>query len=420
MSLDLVQSAQPFGEVARVPVRPEEPEALRALFVHELAQGLEGRLGARDHALELSTWRPRSPLRAPRPPGYGSSVNEPFPFDALIFDLDGTLLATDRYWIPAARAGARRAFAELGIERAEPSDADWMSLVGLPLAQGFDLLFADLSPAERTLVRERCVEEEHFALDAGKGALLPGVREALEELRARRVALGIASNCSQPYLDAALGKLGLAEFVREGRCLDTPGIATKADMVRDLLCTFGTRSAVMVGDRAGDRDAAHANAIPHVHLRSGFAPPGEHVECEAVIEDLRALLPRLWRRGTWILDALEQLGCLGPAPPRRIALTGLPAAGKTLFARDALRLLRARDIESVALEQVDRLDSLESYDRRIHLLIPTAQSLARLRALGPERESSGRAVLELHRDLEERAVRENMIVLNASNPLGPP
>ena len=36
-------------------------------------------------------------------------------------------------------------------------------------------------------------------------------------------------------------------------------------VVRDLLESFGTRSAVMVGDRATDAQAAHESAIPHVH-----------------------------------------------------------------------------------------------------------------------------------------------------------
>ena len=91
-----------------------------------------------------------------------------FPYEAVLFDLDGTLVATDRFWVPAARVGAKRAFAELGLEREIPTAEEWMGLVGLPLAEGFDALFEDLSPKERQVILERCVEEEHFALDAGR------------------------------------------------------------------------------------------------------------------------------------------------------------------------------------------------------------------------------------------------------------
>jgi len=216
-----------------------------------------------------------------------------FPYEAVLFDLDGTLVATDRFWVPAARVGAKRAFAELGIEREIPTAEEWMGLVGLPLAEGFDALFSDLDPAARQLVLDRCVEEEHFALEAGRAALLPGALEALQELRERGVRTGIASNCSQRYLDAAMQGLGLAEWVEEGRCLDSPGVRTKADMVGDLLLSFQTRSAVMVGDRQGDCVAGKAHGLPFVLCENGFRQDWERFECEGRVADLLELIPLL-------------------------------------------------------------------------------------------------------------------------------
>ncbi len=285
---------------------------------------------------------------------------EPIPFDAVLFDLDGTLLATDRFWIPAARVGARRAFAELGLERELPTAQEWMALVGLLLDKGFAELFADLEPEQRELVQARCVEEEHFALAAGKAALLPGVRDVLEELRELGVPMGIASNCSQAYLDAAMVDMGLQEFIGEGRCLHSPGIRSKADMIEDLLLSFGTRSAVMVGDRRGDCDAAHANALPHVHLLGGFAPAGELVEAEAEIRDFLELLPRLRGRARWIESALEALGLAGEVGgPRSLGITGRSGSGKSLFARDAAVLQRAseREVALVCLDDFLRPDA---------------------------------------------------------------
>lgn len=284
---------------------------------------------------------------------------DPIPFDALLFDLDGTLLATDRFWIPAARVGARRAFEELGLQREIPSGEQWMSLVGLPLAEGFDMLFADLDPGQRELIMKRCVEEEHFALESGSAALLPGVAETLAELKALGVPMGIASNCSQGYLDSAMQKVDLREFIDEGRCLDSPGIRNKADMIEDLLLTFGTRSAVMVGDRAGDRDAAHANGLPHVHLRNGFAPRGEEVRCEALIDDFLELLPRLRRRVDWMASIAQELAlATAQAGPKSLGITGRSGSGKSLFGRDFVRHLRTdgRDAVLVSLDEFLRAD----------------------------------------------------------------
>ena len=85
-----------------------------------------------------------------------------FPFDAVLFDLDGTLLATDRFWIPAARVGARRAFEELGLDRDKCNVNGGAIALGHPLgATGTRLLL--------TLVRE--MEESGKALGCASACI---------------------------------------------------------------------------------------------------------------------------------------------------------------------------------------------------------------------------------------------------------
>lgn len=266
---------------------------------------------------------------------------QPLLFDAVVFDLDGTLVATDSFWLVAAERGARRAISELGLARELPTAAEWLGMVGLPLAQGIAHVFHDLDEAQRDVVLQRCVEETHAALRAGGAALLDGALELLRELSARGTKLGIASNCSQAYLDAMLRDLRLGELVGEARCLQSPGIASKSDMLADLLETFETRSAVMVGDRSSDGTAARENGLPFVHIASGFAPAGESIESDATIHSLRELLPQLQRRTRWISGELDALLAHG----RTLGLTGRSGSGKTLFARDAAHVLRARGVE---------------------------------------------------------------------------
>ncbi len=323
----------------------------------------------------------------------------PFPFDAVLFDLDGTLVATDRFWVRAANLGAARALAELGLARALPSEEQWMGMVGLPIERAFDDVFGDLPPEARAVLLQRCLEAEQEALRAGGAALLPGVLETLTALRGRGVRLAIASNCGRTYLDAMLTRLPLGELVHEARCLDSAGVATKADMLADVLEVFGTRSAVMVGDRGADAQAGHANGLPCVHLADGFAPAGETVACEATLDGLGGLIQRLEGRTRWIEGVLADLGALSPGPPTSIGVTGRRAAGKTLFARDAGRILAARGSPTAMLDDPGPEDRVE---RTIHLRVsdPVARSRG---GVGAERPPA----------------RPGALVLEADNPLGP-
>ena len=277
-----------------------------------------------------------------------------FSFDAVLFDLDGTLVATDRFWPDAARAGAVRAFAELGLERALPTRAEWMGMVGLGVEDAFEQVFPDLEHLQRTHVLRRCLEEEAQALRAGNAALLPGVELTLKELARRGVRTGIASNCGLGYLDAMLTGLGLERWIHAALCLDSPGVADKAGMIDDLLLTFGTRSAVMVGDRRGDRDAAWANGLPHVHLTRGYAELDESVPCEAQIEGMDELIGQLEGRERALARVARRIDSMQPGDV--LGVTGGVASGKTLFARDLVRSLAAagRRAGAVDLEQYER------------------------------------------------------------------
>jgi phosphoglycolate phosphatase-like HAD superfamily hydrolase len=214
-----------------------------------------------------------------------------------------------------------------------------MEMVGQPLEDAFVAAFPDLAADARAMLLARCVEEEHRLLDEGRAGLLPGVTEALAALREDGVRVGVASNCSGAYLDQMMRGLGLEQWVEEPRCLDSAGIRDKADMVEDLLLTFGTRHAVMVGDRTGDRDAAWANGLPHVHLARGYAARGEEVDAEGRIPGMDALVPLLEERRARAEGLLEALEVPGRAA--RVLVTGLPFSGARALAEDLAQALRA-------------------------------------------------------------------------------
>lgn len=276
-----------------------------------------------------------------------------FAFDAVLFDMDGTLVATDRYWPQAAQEGATRAFEELGIEAPVPTRAQWMSLVGGELSSGVARLLPELDESAREHVLRRCIEAEHAYLAQGRAGFLPGVESTLAQLHAAGVRLGIASNCSARYLDQLMADLNLGRWIEEARCLDSPRVRNKADMIEDLLAVFETRSAVMVGDRAGDRDAAWANALPHVHLIDGYSTAGEEVAAQATLDSMDGMVELLAGRARDLRTLLDELMPGSDGEPLTLGVSGDLASGKTLLARDLVRLGRG-DVECIELESVRR------------------------------------------------------------------
>jgi len=167
-----------------------------------------------------------------------------------------------------------------------------MRLVGFPMAEGLRLVLPNLDEASMECLHAACIEEEEAQLRAGRAALLPGAKAMLEELASRGLKLGIASNCGHGYLEHMMTALGLERWVSEGRCLDSPGIRDKTEMVADILLHFGLEPggpALMVGDRRGDIYAGEQNGLVTVGYTGAFGDAADHMHADHVIEHLGEL-----------------------------------------------------------------------------------------------------------------------------------
>ena len=186
------------------------------------------------------------------------------PPELLIFDVDGTLNGIELWWPDLIRKGLRRFADAMGLVLSEPDDRAALAVVGeknegvwspfLPAAQQhrWDELRAMVLPMEIEV------------LCSGVSYLYPGSRKLLEHLRGQGVALALASNCSAEYMGAIAHGQGLAQLTDWQFCLDSPGVATKADMLRHAMAAAGTSRAVMVGDGPSDHRAAMAAGVPFI------------------------------------------------------------------------------------------------------------------------------------------------------------
>lgn len=214
--------------------------------------------------------------------------------DAIIFDLDGTLLQTEKVGLPAFR----EAFIYLqqkGLYDGEiPSDERIQSVFGLTHKELWTLLLPDSSEEVRNLADQKMLEKELELFEQGKGECYPGVVETLIQLVEQGWALFIASNGAGPYVRSALNSNGLISLFKGIYTAGEYETETKVDLVRICKETHHITHGFMVGDRGSDMLAGKENGLATIGCRyrgfSQFGRQDELREADHIVSSFPELL----------------------------------------------------------------------------------------------------------------------------------
>jgi phosphoglycolate phosphatase len=216
-----------------------------------------------------------------------------FPFQAVGFDLDGTLLDTHQ----DLGAAVNHAL-ELGGFTTVPVE----EIEGL-IGGGAKLMLA------RALEQQGGAQDEEFrrlykALLAYYGEHnavhtrpYPGVEETLDALMAQGVAMAVVTNKFESFARDILSKLGLAErfiAIIGGDTLGKGRAKPAPDPIFAAHDACGGGSFVFVGDSSYDVMAAQAAGVPVIVASYGYCdkPPHE-LGADAVIGSFAELIPAL-------------------------------------------------------------------------------------------------------------------------------
>lgn len=233
-----------------------------------------------------------------------------FPYDAVVFDLDGTLFDAEEGIV----SSVVKAMKEMGLEI--PQGAQLRQVVGPPLRYSFhDLLNV---PSER--LDEAADRYAHIFRSEGmyRYSVYPGIRTMLRVLKENGIYVALASSKPRDLCEHILRHYGLRHFFdRVIGETDSHAKLGKPEMIRRALPEHYWRAA-MVGDRLYDMEGAKAAGVDGVGAVYG---------CGSEEELRKAGADRLVSDA----DALRELLCPGVPVPRGffLSMEGPDGCGKT-------------------------------------------------------------------------------------------
>lgn len=181
------------------------------------------------------------------------------PYDAAIFDLDGTLIDTLTLRLRAIAACApRRGLPPVTREA-------MMGVISLCNQEMFAGLYPDIPAAERDALEALVMDEEALICqELGEAVFFPGVPAMLRALRAGGVRLFISSAGLERHARDALGCGGVLPLFEHLAC-DAPD---KIALTAGLLSGLDPARTAFIGDSDKDVQAAHGNDL--IALGAGF------------------------------------------------------------------------------------------------------------------------------------------------------
>lgn len=195
-------------------------------------------------------------------------------FNALLFDLDGTLLDTAPDFITALNTQLER-HGRPAIQGSAVRTSVTNGSVGL-IQAGFGLTPED---AQFESLREEFLAL-YFANLADKTALFAGLQSVLDECANREIPWGIVTNKPWKYTEAALVQLNLMQGASTVICPDHVAQPKPHPEAMLLACSeiaIAPADCLYVGDHLRDIDAGRAAGMRTIAAGWGYIEAGQNI-----------------------------------------------------------------------------------------------------------------------------------------------
>lgn len=205
----------------------------------------------------------------------------------VIFDVDGTLVDSQAEIIAAMTSA-------FDVIAAPPPDrASVLSIVGLSLAEAFEVLLPDADASTRSIAAEAYKASYHANRIAGaRPVLYQGMSNLLDRLETDpTILLGIATGKSRRGLDALLQEYGWSKRFVSTHVSDDHPSKPHPSMILRCMADTGVDAArtVMIGDTRFDMDMASNAGVRAIGVAWGYHPATALTKAERVVSDADAL-----------------------------------------------------------------------------------------------------------------------------------
>ncbi len=210
-------------------------------------------------------------------------------FDAVIFDMDGTLLQSETYCIEAVQLAVADIYKNNNIPEKVPDREKILAEVGKPSLQFYQSIIPEKYIYLTNEVRNKVCDNEKRFLHEGKGKLFDGSIELLTFLKKLDVKLAMLSNCSSDYFLTVMDVFQLDKFLDKAFCIGDFSNDSKTTLLGKIIADFSAKNPIMVGDRCYDIEAGRNNHCFTVGCLYGYGSIEELSQADLLIHNILEL-----------------------------------------------------------------------------------------------------------------------------------
>ncbi len=203
-------------------------------------------------------------------------------FDALVFDLDGTLWDASR----SSTLGWNNGLKSLNIKKSV-TIGEMRKVTGKPAKECTDILFPSEVKQYKNLLDTLC-SFERKAVERYGGKFYHSFKNTIAYL-SRKCDLYLVSNCQKWYIDVFFNFSSLKKYFKGYNCY---GISNrkKKEMLIDLKKRHDFKKPAYIGDTEEDEFAARGAGYAFIFANYGFGSPNNPDVIINSLKELKAVL----------------------------------------------------------------------------------------------------------------------------------